>query len=150
MSGVTLLELMLTVMIVGVLAVVAIPLYNNYRAQADTQKAITDIGAIQAAISVFAVDNQGLPATLADVGPVVAGMVDPWGNAYQYVNHANVNGKGKFRKDKNIVPINSDYDLWSNGPDGASVSPLTAKASRDDIVRANNGRFIGLASDYDP
>jgi len=36
------------------------------------------------------------------------------------------------------------------GKDGASVPPLTAKASRDDIIRANDGRFIGLASDYDP
>lgn len=34
------------------------------------------------------------------------------------------------------------------GADGASVSPLTAKSSRDDIVRANNGRFVGLASTY--
>ncbi len=34
------------------------------------------------------------------------------------------------------------------GPDGKSVAPLTAKASRDDIVRANDGKFIGEASDY--
>ncbi len=26
----------------------------------------------------------------------------------------------------------------------------TARQSRDDIVRANDGRFVGLASDYDP
>ena len=31
--------------------------------------------------------------------------------------------QGKFRKDKNIVPINSDYDLYSMGPDGASGGP---------------------------
>ena len=36
------------------------------------------------------------------------------------------------------------------GKDGASLGPLTAKESRDDIVRANDGRFIGLASEYDP
>jgi general secretion pathway protein G len=36
------------------------------------------------------------------------------------------------------------------GKDGQSSSPLTAKPSRDDIVRANDGRFVGLASDYDP
>jgi general secretion pathway protein G len=48
------------------------------------------------------------------------------------------------------VPIKSDNDLWSSGKDGKSVSPLTAKDSRDDILRANNGRFIGLASDFDP
>lgn len=57
-------------------------------------------------------------------------------------------GNGKVRKDHNLVPLNTDYDLYSMGEDGASVSPLTAKASRDDIVRANNGRYVGLASDY--
>lgn len=52
------------------------------------------------------------------------------------------------RKDHNLVPLNTDYDLYSSGPDGASVGPLTAKASRDDILRANNGRFVGPASAY--
>jgi general secretion pathway protein G len=46
------------------------------------------------------------------------------------------------------VVRNTDYDLYSSGPDGASVGPLTAKASRDDILRANNGRFVGPASAY--
>ena len=55
---------------------------------------------------------------------------------------------GKKRKDKSLHPLNSDYDLYSMGPDGRSVSPLTAKASRDDIIRANNGGFIGVAEDY--
>ena len=47
-------------------------------------------------------------------------------------------------------PKNSDFDLYSMGKDGASVGPLTAKASRDDVVRASDGRFVGLASDFDP
>lgn len=46
------------------------------------------------------------------------------------------------------MPINSDYDLYSKGKDGKSQKPLTAAASRDDIVRAGNGAFVGLASDY--
>ena len=46
------------------------------------------------------------------------------------------------------MPLNSDFDLYSMGPDGQTATPLTAKASRDDIVRANNGGFIGVASDY--
>ncbi len=48
------------------------------------------------------------------------------------------------------MPINSDFDLYSMGPDGRSVSPLTSSLSRDDIVRANNGRFVGTAASYDP
>jgi general secretion pathway protein G len=78
------------------------------------------------------------------------GHKDPWGNPYQYTNVEDAKGKGQARKNKNLVPINTDFDLYSMGPDGASVGPLTAKASRDDIVRANNGRFVGTAAEYDP
>jgi general secretion pathway protein G len=51
----------------------------------------------------------------------------------------------KPRKDRWLKPINSDYDLYSMGRDGESKPNLSAKASRDDIVRANDGEFVGLA-----
>ena len=47
-----------------------------------------------------------------------------------------------------MVPVNSDFDLYSMGPDGDSRAPFTAKASRDDIVRASNGGFIGPVSEF--
>jgi general secretion pathway protein G len=47
-----------------------------------------------------------------------------------------------------LVPVNSDYDLYSMGPDGDSKPPFTAKASRDDIVRASNGSWIGPVSEF--
>ena len=47
------------------------------------------------------------------------------------------------------VPAHVDADdLYSVGRDGKSASPLTAKDSLDDIVRGNNGAFVGLAADY--
>jgi general secretion pathway protein G len=52
------------------------------------------------------------------------------------------------RKDRFLVPINTDFDLYSMGKDGKSVPSLTAAASRDDVVRAANGAFIGLASRF--
>lgn len=45
-------------------------------------------------------------------------------------------------------PLNSDFDLYSMGPDGKTATPLTAKASYDDIIRAVDGKFLGLASDF--
>jgi general secretion pathway protein G len=55
---------------------------------------------------------------------------------------------GQVRKDRNLVPINSRYDLYSMGADGRSVPPLTAQESRDDIIRANDGGYVGLAAGY--
>ena len=53
-----------------------------------------------------------------------------------------------MRKDHNLVPVNSDFDLYSMGKDEATNSTFTAKVSEDDIVRANNGGYVGLVSEY--
>jgi len=147
-TGFTVIETMVVVAIVAVLAVIALAMYAKYRERVETMQAISDIGSLQPLIARYALDNNGYPDTLTDIAR--GNMKDPWGNPYQYLSHDDNKQKGKWRKDHNIVPINSDYDLWSSGKDGKSASPLTAKDSRDDILRANNGRFIGLASDFDP
>ncbi len=146
-DGFTLAELLMTIAILGVLAAIAVPMYVDHKEKIRRSQAMTDIGYIQTVIDLYATDNRyQYPDSLADVK--MDGMLDPWKGPYRYTRLDNAKGKGSARKDKNLVPINTDYDLWSNGPDGKSVAPLTAKASRDDIVRANNGRYVGLAADY--
>ena len=146
-SGITLIELLLALALLSILSTVAYPSYRQYVDQADSHIAIGQISTMSLEINGYAFGNGGVfPSTLADVG--LDNFLDPWGNPYQYTNIASVKGKGSLRKDRSLVPINSDYDLYSKGPDGRSVSPLTAKHSRDDIVRANNGGFVGIAEDY--
>lgn len=142
----TLFELLLAVAIVGIIAAIAVPSYQAYLDKAKIAKAKADIVTIAGALERYFISRGTYPDTLAEAG--VGAMLDPWDHPYQYLNIANAKGKGKVRKDHNLVPINSDYDLYSMGKDGKSVSPLTAKASRDDIIRANNGQFVGLAADY--
>ncbi|MCK5721428.1 MAG: prepilin-type N-terminal cleavage/methylation domain-containing protein [Gammaproteobacteria bacterium] len=55
---------------------------------------------------------------------------------------------GAARKDGNLVPINTNYDLCSFGKDSKSKAPLRAKDSHDDIIYANDGAYIGLASEF--
>jgi len=95
-----------------------------------------------------------LPASLADVGWV---QKDPWGNEYRFLNFAlsdpkqadKNDGKPKgARRDKVLKPLNSTYDLYSVGEDGQTKPSLTQKESWDDIVRAADGVFIGLATDF--
>ncbi len=145
--GYTIIEICLALAVLAILAAIALPSYSNYRERAQIAQAMTDVAQLQTQITQYFADNRNFPASLADIGQ--AGLLDPWGHRYQYTDLTTLQGKGKARKDRNLVPINSDFDLWSMGKDGASVPPLTAKQSRDDIVRANDGRFIGLASDYD-
>lgn len=147
-AGFTLVELLIAVAIIAVLTAIAVPSYSGYRDRVLVAQAKSDIRALESGIAQYYADNRGFPDSLADIGK--AGMLDPWKHPYEFLNLTSPAPglMGKRRKDKNLVPINSDYDLYSMGKDGQSQAPLTAKHSRDDIVRASNGRFVGLASDY--
>lgn len=144
--GFTLVELGLTLGLLAVLIGLAIPSWNGWKDKARTKQATDDIIAISAVVDQHLADTGTLPADLAAIGR--GGLTDPWGNGYVYLPLDTPSAKGFARKDHSLVPLNSDYDLYSKGPDGATAGPLTAKASRDDILRANNGRFVGPASMY--
>lgn len=145
--GFTLTELMLTVAVFAVLMVIAVPSYRAYVLRAQTSQAITSLGQIQLAANKYAMSNDGnLPPDLATIG--MDTLNDPWGNPYYYHTTVAGTGNGLGRKDKNLHPINTDYDLYSSGPDGKSVAALTAKPSQDDIIRANDGNFFGVAVKY--
>ena len=116
----------------------------NVRTLGVTLTAKADILEISAKLDRAFVATGTYPTGLAAFGAV---RTDPWGNPYQYLSMDGAK-VGQKRKDKSLHPLNSDYDLYSMGPDGQSQTALTAKASRDDIIRANNGGFIGVAEDY--
>lgn len=138
--GFTLVELMIVIAIMGTLAAIAVPVFASYVERTRMATVKQDMNTIENEITAFAISNNRFPVDLAEIG--LDKMEDAWGNPYQYLP---VEGtpQGKLRKDHFLVPVNTDFDLYSMGPDGKSLPPFTAKASRDDIVRANNGQFIG-------
>jgi len=147
-KGFGLIELMITLVIASLLLSIAVPAYDRYVDRAKEARAIGDIGAISIQIGKFQLrNNNALPDTLGELGIDIP--LDPWDVPYEYLNIVTAEpGNGAFRKDKNLNPLNSDFDLYSSGEDKNSKGPLSAKESRDDIIRANNGAFIGLAEDY--
>jgi general secretion pathway protein G len=144
--GFTLVEIMVALTILGVLTSIAVPAYQRYQERLRVDQAKRDITMMSALISNYFLDARDYPNSLADVG--LGGMRDPWGHPYGYLNLNDRNARGGARKDHALVPINTDFDLYSMGADGRTAPPLTAKYSRDDIVRANNGAFVGMASEY--
>lgn len=145
-SGFTLVELIITIAIVGILSGIGIPLYSGYIEKAKVVSSASDIINISKSIISYNIDNNKYPQSLDEVG--YGSMKDPWGAPYQYLNIQTMGKKGKPRKDRFVHPINSDYDLYSMGRDGKSQPALTAKASKDDVIRANDGAYIGIASAF--
>ncbi len=144
-NGLTLVEIMIAIAILGIVSSLSVSLYKDYTLGANVNRAITEIRMIDLMIKDYRLTTRNYPPNLAAVG---VDYQDPWGNDYQYLDISSDPGNGAKRKDKNLVPINTDFDLYSMGPDGASVSPLTAQQSHDDIIRANNGKYVGVAEGY--
>jgi general secretion pathway protein G len=144
-GGFTLTEVIVTVALVALLLAIGLPSYLSFRDKTKTRQASVDVATMSTTIQAFRTENRALPTNLADVK--LADRKDPWGRAYVYYNVA-ANGRGGARKDRALNPINTDFDLYSVGPDGVSKPQVTQKDSVDDVIRANNGGYIGVAADF--
>jgi len=119
--GFTLIEIMVVVIIIGLLAAVIVPQVISKVDEAKVAKAKSDIQALEAAITMFRLDNSKFPTTEQGLQSLVTQPTDPsikhwraggylqriskdpWGNDYQYVFPGS-HGK--------------EYDLFSMGADG--------------------------------
>ena len=169
--GFTLIEVAVVLSIIGVLSSTAGAQYFKMLERARIARTIVELRGIAAELDPMGDDNATLPTSLADAG---IGRKDPWGRPYRYlriqgeippavastddglpqVSAPPNQGEGgspalaEARKDRFLVPINSDYDLYSVGPDGETHVTLNNRVSRDDIIRAADGAFYGLAEKF--
>lgn len=143
----------LVVALLATLAAVVMPNYLEILKEAKEQEATYEIQRLQRRIEEYKRVNGDYPPSLEALGGNLP--LDPWGRSYRYL-YINIdpNARGRrewpkgVRKDKFMVPLNTDYDLYSMGKDGKTSAPLTARASHDDIVRAANGDYVGGASGF--
>lgn len=136
---------MLGVAVVGVLTAIALPAYNGWRTKTLSRQAAQEIGVMSVVIKRYYDDARAYPADLSAVE--LNGKLDPWGRAYRYLP-APSSGHAGVRKDRALNPINTDFDLYSVGPDGDTHVQLDNRRSLDDVVRARDGGFIGVAADF--
>ena len=147
-NGLTLIELMISLAILGTLAGIGAPILGTYIDKARSAKSIADIRTVlESEIGLYDFDTGALPVSLTEINR--GGILDPWGNTYAYLNFAAAGPSwtNLACKDEFQVLINSDYDLYSTGKDGKTTAALMASWSKDDIIRAGDGGYIGQASD---
>ena len=156
-SGFTAIEILIALAIISVILAIGLPTYSEHRKRVLIAEAAKDIVLISQRLEKYHSFNYRYPEYLDDMG---LDMQDPWGNDYQYLNLADVDpdsgtvqagGKGPKptpRKKQNLKPLNTGYDLFSMGEDGVYMSNVSHKTSLDDIIRADDGAFVGAAADY--
>ncbi len=145
-EGLTLVELITVISIIMTLMALSMPVLTQAVDAAKVAVSVADLRTLQTEITRHEVTKGSLPDSLDELD--VVSREDSWGNPYEYLNFAKAKGKGAFRKDRFLVPLNSSYDLYSKGKDGASKAPLSTKVSQDDVIRAHDGSYIGLASNF--
>jgi len=145
--GFTLVELVIALAILGVLGALTVSQYLTYIDRVRVARAVIELKDITAQLDPIAFEGGALPKKLADIG--LGGRRDPWGRPYEYLRIQNsASSIAKSRKDQFLVPLNTDYDLYSRGKDGLSQPQITLPISLDDVIRANDGAFLGLAAKY--
>lgn len=87
-KGFTLIELMITVAIVGILAAVALPAYQNYTIRAQVSEGFVLAGGVQVAMVEYYAQAGAFPANLAAMGIAAA----PTGKYTDSVDVGNGNG----------------------------------------------------------
>jgi general secretion pathway protein G len=144
-SGMTLLEIMIIVMIIGTLVALSIPFYKTYLNHSRIVRATADIRAIENELTLHSLSEGDVPDSLNVLRRI---PTDPWKREYVYLKYSTELTTVKFRKERFYVPLNLEYDLYSLGADGLSEPPLSAPVSRDDIIRANDGEYVGIATGF--
>lgn len=126
-KGFTLIEIMVVVIIIGLLAAVIVPSVISKVDEARVSKAKADIQALEAALTMFRLDNSKYPTTDQGLQSLVAqptdpsirhwrpgGYIqhvskDPWGNPYQYAF------PGSHGKEYDIFTLGSDAQPGGEG-----------------------------------
>lgn len=121
-SGFSLLEIMVVLVIIAILMALVVPNVINRPDEARITAAKADLRSIATALDMYKLDNYKYPTTQQGLDALVQSSgkrdgylkklpVDPWGNPYQYLSPG----------------THGMYDLYSLGPNGSSGQPDNSK-----------------------
>lgn len=136
--GFTLVELLVVVAIISILAMTVMLGFADFMARTKISRCREEIRSLEKEIIAYSTDKAVYPPTLDDIGR--HDLKDPWGGSYVYSPTAGTRHTG------GAVPLNTDFDLFSKGPNGAYADLISDVDSEDDIIRAMDGSFCDVAN----
>ena len=141
-KGFSLVELLMIMAIVGILASLSIPAYNNYVNKTKTGRAKSEIRTLGTEITGWSLDHSNTPpANLTLIGR--DNLLDPWKNPYVYLPVP------ALQDDLGVHNLNTDFDVYSKGADGLGTTAGGDPRNKDDITRANDGTFVGMREEFE-
>jgi type IV pilus assembly protein PilA len=151
-KGFTLIELMIVVAIIGILAAIAIPAYQDYTIRAQVTEGLNLASAVKASVAEFYAQNGSWPTALTGTGNALGYTAKPSGKYVSVVDVTNgtINIKFGGQANSNLsVAANNELDLRprlsSNGdvvwlcgkhaaPTGITLTDPPAGASATDAT----------------
>ncbi len=143
-KGFTLIELMIVIAIVGILAAVALPAYQDYTARAQVSEAILLAEGQKSAVTEYYLNHGEWPANNSDAG--VASASDIKGKYVQSVTVAN----GVVTAEMKSTGVNKEIQgkklsLWAKRQDGSVKwfcgQPVARTAKATDVAAANGKKI---------
>lgn len=135
--GFTMVELLVVMAIVAILSSVAMTGFAKVKELARVSRCTQEIRSMEREITAWTTEKGSYPPGLAEINR--ANQKDPWGFNYIYGPPTRMAGTDL---------INTDFDLYSKGPNGDSADSILDPLSEDDIFRGRDGGFVGVSSEW--
>ncbi|HFC8453956.1 TPA: pilin [Neisseria meningitidis] len=152
-KGFTLIELMIVIAIVGILAAVALPAYQDYTARAQVSEAILLAEGQKSAVTEYYLNHGIWPSDNSAAG--VASSADIKGKYVQKVEVKN----GVVTAEMKSSGVNNEIkgkklSLWAKRQDGSVKwfcgQPVTRDDAKDDVAAANDNSNNGINTKHLP
>jgi general secretion pathway protein G len=142
--GFSLIEVVMVIVLISIMIMLALPGLDEIKTRAQNARAMSEVRSLEKSIYAYNIDKGFMPINISDVE--MGDAKDPWGNSYVFVDL--IKNPAAAIKDSGLQPLNTDYDLYSKGKKGTHTANVTDPETRDDILRVNDGSFVGLGTQF--